>query len=67
MTQEKKQKIQKRSSLKNEFVPRDDHQDYDKTAYLLKSPNNAICLLESIESLEEGRVVSTSLSELLHK
>ena len=68
MTQENKdKKIKRYSSLKDEFVFRDDHQDYDETAYLLKSPKNAIRLLESIDSLKEGKVVSTSLSELLHK
>jgi hypothetical protein len=65
--QNKDKKIKKRSSLKDEFVFRDDHQGYDETAYLLKSPKNAIRLFESMESLKEGKVVSTSLSELLHK
>ena len=55
------------SSLKDEFVFRDDHQDYDETVYLLKSPKNAIRLLESIESLKEGKIIETSLSELPHK
>ena len=68
MTQENKdKKIKKRSSLKDEFVFRDDHQDYDETAYLLKSPKNAIRLLESIDSLKEGKIIETSLSELPHK
>jgi hypothetical protein len=65
MTHENKdKKIKKRSALKKEFVFRDDLQNYDETAYLLKSPNNAVCLFESIESLKEGKVVATSLSEL---
>ena len=63
----KDKKIKKRSSLKDEFVFREDHQDYDETAYLLKSPKNAIRLLESIESLKEGKIVETSLSELPQK
>ena len=68
MIQENKdKKIKKRSSLKDEFVFRDDHQGYDETAYLLKSPKNAIRLFESMESLKEGKVVSTNLSELPHK
>ena len=68
MTHQKKdKKIKKRSSLKDEFVFRDDHQGYDETAYLLKSPKNAIRLFESMESLKEGKVVSTNLSELPHK
>jgi hypothetical protein len=67
VTQENKDKIKKHSSLKDEFVFRDDHQDYDETAYLLKSPKNAMRLLESIESLKEGKVVSTSLSKLSQK
>ena len=65
--QNKDKKIKKRSSLKDEFVFRDDHQGYDETAYLLKSPKNAIRLFESMESLKEGKVVSTNLSELPHK
>jgi len=66
--QNKDKKIKKHSSLKDEFVFRDDPQNYDETAYLLKSPKNAIRLLESIESLKEGKVVSTSsLSELPQK
>ena len=65
--QNKDKKIKKYSSLKDELVFRDDHQGYDETAYLLKSPKNAIRLLESIDSLKEGKVVSTNLSELPHK
>jgi hypothetical protein len=65
--QNKDKKIKKRSSLNDEFVFRDHHQGYDETAYLLKSPKNAIRLFESMESLNEGKVVSTSLSELPHK
>jgi hypothetical protein len=68
VTQENKdKKIKKHSSLKDELFFRDDHQDYDETAYLLKSPKNAMLLLESIESLKEGKVVSTSLSKLSQK
>jgi hypothetical protein len=63
----KDKKIKKRSSLKDEFVFRDDHQGYDETAYLLKFSKNAIRLFESMESLKEGKVVSTNLSELSHK
>ncbi|NCV50702.1 MAG: hypothetical protein EBW46_13610 [Rhodobacterales bacterium] len=59
--------MKKRSSLKDEFVFRDGHQGYDETAYLLKSPKNAIRLLESIYSLKEGKIIETSLSELPHK
>ena len=65
--QNKDKKFKKHSSLKDEFVFRDDHQGYDETAYLLKSPKNAIRLFESMESLKEGKVVSTNLSELPHK
>ena len=65
--QNKDKKIKKRSSLKDEFVFRDDHQGYDETAYLLKSPKNAIRLFESMESLKEEKVVSTNLFELPHK
>ena len=68
MTQENKdKKIKKHSSLKDEFVFRDDHQAYDESAYLLKSPKNAIRLLESIDSLKEGKIIETCLSELPHK
>ena len=65
--QNKDKKIKKRSSLKDELVFQDDHQGYAQTAYLLKSPKNAIRLFESMESLKEGKVVSTNLSELPHK
>jgi hypothetical protein len=63
----KDKKIKKRLAFKGEFVFPDDPQSYDETAYLLKSPKNVIRLLESMESSKEGKVVSTSLSELLHK
>ena len=59
--------MQKLSSLKDKFIFRDGHQGYDETAYLLKSPKNAIRLLESMESLKEGKIIETSLSELPHK
>ena len=65
--QNKDKKFKKHSSLKDEFVFRDDHQDYDETSYLLKSPKNAIRLLESIESSKEGKIIETSLSELPQK
>ena len=65
--QNKGKKIKKRSSLKDEFVFRDDHQGYAETACLLKSPKNAIRLLKSIEWLKEGKIIETSLSELPHK
>ena len=52
------------SSLKDEFVFRDDHQDYDETVYLLKSPKNAIRAVESIDALKEGKIIETSLSKL---
>ena len=65
--QNRDKKIKKRCSLKDEFVFRDEHQDYDETAYLLKSSQNAIRLLENILSLKEGKIVSTSLSELSQK
>jgi antitoxin YefM len=65
--QNKDKKIKKRSSSKDELVFQDDHQGYDETAYLLKSPKNAIRLLESIDSLKEGKIIETSLSELPHK
>ena len=68
MTHENKdKKIKKRPAFKDEFVFPDDPQNFDETDYLLKSPKNAICLLESIESLKEGKVVSTSFSELSQK
>jgi len=65
--QNKDKKSKKYSSLKDKFIFRDGHQDYDKTDYLLKSPKNAIRLLESIDSLKEGKIIETSLSELSHK
>jgi hypothetical protein len=63
----KDKKIKKSPVLKNKFVFRDELQNYNETAYLLKSPNNAIRLIKSIESLKEGRIVETSLSELTQK
>ena len=63
----KDKKIKKYSSLKDKCIFRDGHQGYDGTAYLHKSLKNAIRLLESIDSLKEGKVVSTNLSELPHK
>ena len=65
--QNKDKKIKKYSSLKDKFIFGDDHQGYAETAYLLKSPKNAIRLFESMESLKEGKVVSTSLSKLSQK
>ena len=68
MTHENKnKKIKKRPAFNDEFVFPDDAQNFDETDYLLRSPKNAICVLESIELLKELRVVSTSVSELLHK
>ena len=68
MTYENKdKKFKKRPALKNEFFFRYYLQSYDETAYLLKSPKNAIRLLESIESLKEGKIIETCLSELPHK
>jgi hypothetical protein len=63
----KHKKIKKRPAFKDEFVFPDDPQNFDDTDYLLKSPKNAICLLESNESLKEGKIIETSLSELPHK
>ena len=63
----KDKKIKKYSSLKDKCIFREGHQGYDETAYLLKSPKNAIRLLESIDSLKEGKIIETSLSELPHK
>ena len=63
----KDNKIKKHSSLKDKSIFRDGHQGYDETAYLLKSPKNAIRLLKSIESLKEGKIIETSISELPHK
>jgi hypothetical protein len=60
----KDKKFKKRPVFNDEFVFPDDPQNFDETDYLLRSPKNAICLLESIESLKEERVVSTRLSEL---
>ena len=52
MTYKKKTKrSKKRFSLKDEFVIRDDPQNYDEPVYLLKSPKNALRLLETSESL----------------
>ena len=60
----KDKKFKKRLAFNNKFVFPDDPQNFDEKDYLLRSPKNTLCLLESIESLKEGRVVSTSLSEL---
>jgi hypothetical protein len=63
----KDKKFMKRPALKNEFVSRDDLQNFDETDYLLKSPKNVIRLLESIESLKVVKIVEASLSELPQK
>ena len=63
----KDKKIKKYSSLKDKCIFRDGYQGYAETAYLLKSPKNAIRLLQSIDSLKEGKIIETSLSELPHK
>ena len=63
----KDKKIKLRPALKNEFVSRDDPQNFDEMVYLLKSPKNAIRLLESIESLKVGKIFEASLSELPQK
>ena len=62
--QNKDKKFKKRPAFNDELVFPDDAQNFDETDYLLRSPKNAICLLESIELLKEQRVVSTSISEL---
>ena len=68
MTYKKNDKnIKKRSSLKDQLVFQDDPQNCDETDYLIKFPKNAIRLLESIESLKEGKIIETSLSELPQK
>ena len=68
MTHQKKdKKIKKYSSIKDKCIFADDPQNFDEIAYLLKSPKNAIRLLESIDSLKEGKIIETSLSELPHK
>ena len=68
MTHEKKDKKTKNcSSLKDEFIFPVDPQNYYETAYLLRFPENAIRLLESIESLKEGKVVVTSFFDLPQK
>ena len=62
--QNKDKKIKKHPVFNDEFVLPDDPQNFDETDYLLRSPKNAIRLLESIESLKEGKIIETSLSEL---
>ena len=51
----------------DEFVFREDLQNYDETAYLLKSSKNTIRLLMRIESLKVGKVVVTNFFELPQK
>ena len=42
----------------------EDFESLQETAYLLRSPANARRLLDSIESLNEGKTVSKKLQEL---
>ena len=65
--QNKDKKIKKYCSLKDERIFANDPQNFDETVYLLKSPKNAIRLLESIDSLKEGKIIETSLSGLPYK
>jgi len=45
------------------IVSLDDYQSLKETAYLLRSPENARRLLESIDRLEGGRGIARDLSE----
>lgn len=44
-----------------------DAEEVDKTAYLLKNPNNAKFLNESINEIEKGLTISYTLDELKTK
>lgn len=44
-----------------------DLEENDETAYLLKNPNNAKFLNESIEEIEQGKTVSYTINELKSK
>ena len=44
-----------------------DLEENDETAYLLKNPNNAKFLNESIEEIEQGKTVSYTINELKTK
>jgi hypothetical protein len=65
--QNKEKKMKKRSSLKDEFVFRDNPINHDYVPFPNKSTKNAIRFLESIESLKKGKIVETRLSELPQK
>ena len=60
-------KFKMRPVLKNEFVSRYDLKIMMKRPSFFNTQKNAIRLLESIESLKEGKIIETSLSELPHK
>ena len=45
------------------MISLEDYQAMVETAYLLRSPTNARCLLESIVELEAGKGVARQLSE----
>lgn len=46
------------------FVSSPDAEDEDATEYLMRQPNNAARLLESIRQLEEGKVVYKTMERL---
>lgn len=44
-----------------------DLEEVDETSYLLKNPNNAKFLKESIQEIEQGKTISYTLVELKNK
>jgi len=43
----------------------EDYSSWEETAYLMRSPANALRLLEGIEQVKQGRVVRKKLSDLV--
>jgi antitoxin YefM len=45
----------------------EDYSSWEETAYLMRSPANALRLLESIEEIKKGNVVRKKLSDLFEE
>jgi len=45
----------------------EDYSSWEETAYLMRSPANALRLLESIEELKKGKGIKKKLSDLMEE
>ena len=55
--------ITKKSEQSVVMISLEDYESLEETAYLLKSPRNALRLLESIKELESGKGIERELLE----